>query len=227
MNFEAIIGAYVLEVADLTITSEDAIFKKRESYVENDYKKVVENIKGECGKQLSYVKREGNDEEQDDGISTWMRDFNAVCTLQDEMEIDVSLLHISDNLAKDVRCLVREYCPVKNFKSPVEMKLILKDDILVYHSPRRLSYENQKVVAHQIDEWLRQGIIRQSSSEYAAPIVLGSKKDGSKRLCCDNFPMALVDVVVDRLQEAKVLTTWDLRNDYFHVPVNEDSKKFT
>ncbi|GFW55069.1 retrovirus-related Pol polyprotein from transposon 17.6 [Trichonephila clavipes] len=41
--------------------------------------------------------------------------------------------------------------------------------------------ENQDV-NKQIDEWLEQGIVRPSSSEYASPIVIVKKKDGTTRL---------------------------------------------
>ncbi|GFV44652.1 transposon Tf2-11 polyprotein [Trichonephila clavipes] len=71
-----------------------------------------------------------------------------------------------------------------------------------------------KDVNKQIDEWLEQGIVRPSSSEYAIPIVLVKKKDGTTRLCVDyrrlnrklvkdRFPLPLIEDVLDRLQEPK------------------------
>jgi len=69
-------------------------------------------------------------------------------------------------------------------------------------------------------------------------VVLVSKKDGSKRFCSDyrglnlkikrdNFPMALIDDVLDRLQGSKVFTTLDLANEFFHVPIEVESRKST
>ncbi|GFX10266.1 hypothetical protein TNCV_1866631 [Trichonephila clavipes] len=83
-----------------------------------------------------------------------------------------------------------------------------------------------------------QGIVRPSSSEYASPIVLVKKKDGTTRLCVDyrrlnrklvkdRFPLPLIEDVLDRLQGAKVYTTLDLKNGFFHVDVNEDCKHLT
>ncbi|GFV86603.1 retrovirus-related Pol polyprotein from transposon 17.6 [Trichonephila clavipes] len=82
------------------------------------------------------------------------------------------------------------------------------------------NYEPKKTedVNKQIDEWLEQGIVRPSSSEYASPIVLVKKKDGTTRLCVDyrrlnrklvkdRFPLPLIEDVLDRLQGAKVYTT--------------------
>ncbi|GFW55072.1 retrovirus-related Pol polyprotein from transposon 17.6 [Trichonephila clavipes] len=95
--------------------------------------------------------------------------------------------------------------------------------------------ENQDV-NKQIDEWLEQGIVRPSSSEYASPIVIVKKKDGTTRLYVDyrnrklvkdRFPLPLIEDVSDRLQGAKVYTTLDLKNGFFHVDVNEDCKRLT
>ncbi|GIX76875.1 retrovirus-related Pol polyprotein from transposon 297 [Caerostris darwini] len=93
-------------------------------------------------------------------------------------------------------------------------------------------------VHKQIQEWLEQGIIRSSSSEYASPIVLVKKKDNTTRLCVDyrkvnrklvkdRFPLPLIDDVLDKLQDAKVYTTLHLKNGFFHVAVDEESRKFT
>ncbi|GFX37406.1 hypothetical protein TNCV_3106581 [Trichonephila clavipes] len=118
------------------------------------------------------------------------------------------------------------------------MKIILKDDIPVYQPARRLSFSENQDVNKQIDEWLEQWIVRPSSSEYASPTVLVKKKDGTTRLCVDyrrlnrklvkdRFPLPLIEDVLDRLQGAKVYTTLDLKNGFFHVEVNEDCKHLT
>ncbi|GBP07724.1 hypothetical protein EVAR_72479_1 [Eumeta japonica] len=97
---------------------------------------------------------------------------------------------------------------------------------------------DQQIIDEQISEWLDKGIIKQSMSEYSSPVVLVPKKDGSKRLCCDyrklngkiirdNFPMALIDDVVEKLQGDIVFTTLDLKDGFFHVPVDSDSTKYT
>jgi len=43
----------------------------------------------------------------------------------------------------------------------------------------------------------------------------------------DNFPMALIDDVLDRLQGSKVFTTLDLANGFFYVPIKVESRKCT
>lgn len=99
-----------------------------------------------------------------------------------------------------------------------------------------MAYSEKQEVDKQIEEWLTKGIIEQSTSEYASPIVLVRTK-GAKRLCCnysqlkkkimrDNFSMHLIDHVVDKLQGSSVFTTLDLANGFFHVPIEENSQKY-
>ncbi|GFX20636.1 retrovirus-related Pol polyprotein from transposon 17.6 [Trichonephila clavipes] len=63
------------------------------------------------------------------------------------------------------------------------------------------------------------------------------KKDGSSRMCIDyrklnqklvkdKFPLPIIEDVLDTLQEAKVYSTLDLRNGFFHVDVDEDCRKY-
>lgn len=64
--------------------------------------------------------------------------------------------------------------------SPIEMKIILTDEKPIFQRPRRLSYEDRCCVDAQVAKWLDEGIIQPSSSEYASPVVLVSKKTGLK-----------------------------------------------
>ena len=82
----------------------------------------------------------------------------------------------------------------------------------------------------ELKEMLQNDIIKPSSSEWAAPIVLVKKKDGSLRLCVDyrrlnsvsqtdTYPMPRIDDLIDQLGKAKYITTRDLTRGYWQVPV--------
>ncbi|GFW19564.1 retrovirus-related Pol polyprotein from transposon 17.6 [Trichonephila clavipes] len=118
------------------------------------------------------------------------------------------------------------------------MRIILKDEEPVCQHPRRLAFTERQEVNKQIEEWLNEGIIRPSSAEYACPIVMVKKKDGSSRMCIDyrklnqklvkdKFPLPIIEDVLDTLQETKVYSTLDLRNGVFHIDVDEDCRKYT
>jgi len=134
--------------------------------------------------------------------------------------------------------MIDNYKPDKTRDVNVNMNLILKDDESVYQRARRLSEQEQKIVRQQVNEWLSDGIVQPSLSEYASPVVLVRKKDGAYRLCIDyrqlnwkivkdRYPLPLIDDQLDRLQGAKIFTTLDLKNGFFHVKVDENSRKFT
>ncbi|GFS51794.1 retrovirus-related Pol polyprotein from transposon opus [Trichonephila inaurata madagascariensis] len=47
----------------------------------------------------------------------------------------------------------------------------------------------------------------------------------NQKLVKDNFPLPLIEDVLDTLQEANVYSTLDLHNGFFHVDVDEDCRK--
>ncbi|GFT62908.1 retrovirus-related Pol polyprotein from transposon 297 [Trichonephila clavipes] len=132
----------------------------------------------------------------------------------------------------------QHYKTEKTASTDVTIRIILKDEEPVCQPPRRLAFTERQEVNKQIKEWLNEGIIRPSSSEYASPIVMVKKKDGSSRMCIDyrklnqklvkdKFPLPLIEDVLDTLQEAEVYSTLDFRNGFFHVDVDEDCRKYT
>ena len=101
--------------------------------------------------------------------------------------------------------------------------------------PHRLPHAYRETVKEELEQMEREGIIERSSSEWAFPIVLVKKKDGSLRMCvdyrrlnavaeADAYPMPRVDDLIDRLGKAKFITTLDLARGYWQVPVREDSR---
>ncbi|GFX54043.1 transposon Tf2-9 polyprotein [Trichonephila clavipes] len=95
------------------------------------------------------------------------------------------------------------------------MSIILKDDIPVCRRARRLSCSEELQVNDQIDDWLQQGIIRESCSDYCSPIVLCKKKDGNLRICIDyrkinsktdkdRYPLPLIEEVLDQLGSREI-----------------------
>src|ERR1700678_154612 len=86
-----------------------------------------------------------------------------------------------------------------------------------------------------IDEHLRIGFIRHSSSPHGAPILFVHKKDGSLRLCVDyrglnkitkkdRYPLPLVSDLLNTAGKARIYTSLDLRHAYHLVQVTEGDK---
>lgn len=134
--------------------------------------------------------------------------------------------------------MCRLYTPRKIYDCPIKTNLVLTDDVPIYQRARRLAPLEAKIVSEQVDEWLREGIIVPCESEYSSPVVVVRKKDGRYRLCIDyrrlnkvirkdRFPMQRIDDQLDKLANFKIFSTLDLRNGFFHVPMNNESMKYT
>nr|GEZ62475.1 putative reverse transcriptase domain-containing protein [Tanacetum cinerariifolium] len=55
----------------------------------------------------------------------------------------------------------------------------------VAHAPYRLALSKMKELAEQLQELLKKGFIRPSSSPWGTPALFVKKKDGSFRMCID------------------------------------------
>lgn len=161
------------------------------------------------------------------------------------LSIDVTeeeALNIQENVAREykeeIEQLVNSYEPEKIKESVVKLKITMKDDEPIFSRPRRLSPAEKSIVDNQVKDWLEQGIIEPSSSEYASQVVVVKKKDGSPRVCIDyrrinksvvkdRYPLPLIEDLLDKLQGSVVFSTLDLKNGFFHVPVEEESRKYT
>jgi len=90
-----------------------------------------------------------------------------------------------------------------------------------------------------VDEILREGLIQPNNSPFSSSIILLKKKDGSWRVCNDyralntitikdNFPISIVDELIDGLHGACYFSKLDLRSGYHQILLNpEDSHKTT
>ena len=83
---------------------------------------------------------------------------------------------------------------------------------------------------------LQQGIITESNSPWAAPVVLVKKKDGSTRLCVDYrklnkvtipdaYPLPRVDDTLDSLNGCKLFSTMDLASGYWQLAMAENDRE--
>lgn len=100
-------------------------------------------------------------------------------------------------------------------------------------SPARL-----KSVYEELDKMLELGVVVPSKSAWASPIVLLDKPDGSKRFCVnyrklnavtqrDAYPLPQVTVILDRLRDARYLSSLDIKSAYWQIPMAKESQDKT
>jgi transposase InsO family protein len=115
---------------------------------------------------------------------------------------------------------------------PLEIKT--GDAAPVHRRPYRTPLAKRKIVENEIREMLDLGVIRPSSSPWAAPLLLVPKKDQTWRCCVDyralnevtqmdRHPLPLIQDIFDQLGGATVFSTIDLKAGYWQLPVAEDS----
>jgi predicted aspartyl protease len=122
--------------------------------------------------------------------------------------------------------------------SAIKHKIDTGDNPPCRARPYRVGPVQRKIIEEKIDEMLEQGIISESNSEYASPIVLVKKSDSSWRFCIDfralnkitrrdSYSIPRIDDTLDALgtSQPKFFSTLDLRSGYWQVELDGHESK--
>jgi len=102
----------------------------------------------------------------------------------------------------------------------------------VRSKPYPVPYSTRESLKKDIDDMLKMGVIRESNSPYASPVVVVKKKDGSNRVCVDYrklnkltvFDPESMPAAVDLFQKLngdKFFSKIDLSKGYWQVTIPE------
>ena len=122
--------------------------------------------------------------------------------------------------------------------SLAQHEIRLTDETPFRQRSRRVSPSDLKDLRDHIEELLRNGIIKESHSPFASPIVLVRKKTGALRMCVDyrqlNQRTKADQYVVPRIQEAldclngcSWFSVLDLKSGFYQIPMKEADKEKT
>ena len=164
--------------------------------------------------------------------------------------------HVQDLFARSTKCLdLAESMQLERLlsehsdlfaKSPTELgktslvchKIDTGDARPIKQAPRRppmaFAHEEQKIITQQLEA----GVIRESTSSWASPLVYVKKKDGSTRPCVDYrrlndvtkkdaYPLPRIDDCLDCLSGARCFSTLDLQSGYWQLDVQEEDRPKT
>ncbi|KAK7915842.1 hypothetical protein WMY93_011603 [Mugilogobius chulae] len=103
---------------------------------------------------------------------------------------------------------------------------------------RRIPPTQYEKLREVLDDMVERDIIRKSSSEYASPLVIVSKKTGDLRICNDfrwlnartvkdAHPLPHPADALSALGGNAFFSTMDLTSGYYNVEVHEDDRKYT
>jgi hypothetical protein len=94
--------------------------------------------------------------------------------------------------------------------------------------------KEQECVREKVKDLLDSGIIRESMSNFASPVILVKKKTGDYRLCVDYralnkktvkniYPMPNIEKQLTRLAGKVYFTSLDCSQGFHQIPVNPNS----
>ena len=149
----------------------------------------------------------------------------------DESKIADPEIFLERKERKRLRKLIENYKdvlqtkPGKTKSTCIEIKT---EDVYHVHMPAcRLTQKKLPLLEEEIKSLLREGIIH---SQWAFLTILVPKPGGAVRLCIDyrklnkvtipdKFPIPLIDNLIDRLSQSKIISVLDLAKGHYQVPV--------
>ena len=152
----------------------------------------------------------------------------------DDMGISISastiqqLDDIPNWIRKDYGTVLREELPPQMPPTrSVDHQIPLKPDMPPpFKGIFRLSQLELRELKRQLDQLLRDGKIKPSTSPYGAPVLFVKKKDGKLRMCIDyralnsqtiqnRYALPRIDELFDRLHGARIFSKLDLTSGYY------------
>ncbi|GJP35687.1 hypothetical protein CLOM_g1206 [Closterium sp. NIES-68] len=124
-----------------------------------------------------------------------------------------------------------------------QLELNLTTEVPIYQCRRRLSPGDEEICRAKCKELLDAEVIRPSESPYAAAIVVAARTDLAgtvlqRRMCGDyrdlnrvtvpdRYTMPTAEEIFDRLANARLISTFDLRQGFNQIAIREQDKKKT
>ncbi|UYV61817.1 hypothetical protein LAZ67_1006716 [Cordylochernes scorpioides] len=101
--------------------------------------------------------------------------------------------------------------------------------------PYKTTASERETIREIVREWKDNGIVTETRSPYASPVLLVRKKTGDHRLVVDyrrlniqtvkdKFPLPRIDDLLEGLRNAKFFTTLDLAHGYLQIPLTDKAK---
>ncbi|KAK7884084.1 hypothetical protein WMY93_027207 [Mugilogobius chulae] len=120
----------------------------------------------------------------------------------------------------------------------VEHSIRMSDPRPFRERSRRIAPADIDDVRRHIQKLLAAGIIKESRSPYASPIVIVRKKNGDVRMCIDyrtlnsrtipdQYTTPRIDEALDCLSGSKWFSVLDLRSGYYQIAMKEEDKEKT
>ena len=164
-----------------------------------------------------------------------------------ELEAEIGSLVYGNNLTADQKeqlvCLLTKYRKVFAFSEKelgcakgVEHHIELNERVPVKQRPNRVSQYEREIIEKEVKGKLESGLIVESNSPFASPVVLVGKKNESWRFCVDyrklnattkltSYPLPRMDDLFDKLSGVKYFSKLDLVMGFHQIPMSKESQE--
>ena len=167
--------------------------------------------------------------------------MNDCFVVFDESSAEVDFGELNTSERKACEDLIQKYnqcifTSLANLGKTNAVKMTIKcvDDTPVVYHPYRLPQTEREILRKMIDELLENGIIRESTSPYASPVLLRQKKTGDYRMCVDfrklnlktirdQYPLPRIEDQIDQLGGCRYFIVLDLASGFYQVLMEEGS----
>ncbi|KAL6416826.1 hypothetical protein ACFW04_013132 [Cataglyphis niger] len=127
---------------------------------------------------------------------------------------------------------------VQGSTNKIQHRIRLKNDSSIKQRYRPRNPAMQAIIDQEVEDMEAAGVIEPSTSAWSSPVVLVKKKDGKYRFCIDfrkvndatekdAYPLPQVTATLEKLRGAKYLSTLDLKQGYWQVPLESKSRPIT
>ena len=160
--------------------------------------------------------------------------FNAICC-KIEQKPEEEGRHLAKVLAGEFPDVFREELG----KCKTKAQLLVKQGTRpIFCRQRKIPFAREEAVNAELERLVQQGVLKKVDySNWAAPIVVVAKKNGSVRICADfktglnealemhRHPLPTPDEIFARLNQGAWFTQIDFADAYLQMEVEDDSKE--